>query len=229
MKDFLPKVSIKVNDKIYLKDPESSELGRKIIAGSIEMIEELGFENFTFGKLAQRISSTEASIYRYFESKHYLLLYLVTWYWSWMEYRLMFGLANIDSPEERLEKAITLLTEQVKEDGAFGHINEIKLNKIVICESSKAYLTKEVDTENREGIFSAYKQLVARVSDIVLEINPSYKYSHMLVSTLIEGAHSQRFFADHLPRLTDIVEGEDAIIEFSKEMVFQSIKKKNGK
>jgi hypothetical protein len=41
----------------------------------------------------------------------------------------------------------------------------------------------------------------------------------MLVSTIIEGAHHQRFFADHLPRLTDIVEGEDAVTSFYLQLV----------
>ena len=225
MQELLSKVSIRVNEKVYLKNPETSELGKKIISGSIDMIEEIGFESFTFRKLANLIDSTEASIYRYFESKHKLLLYLITWYWGWMEYRLVFGLANIESAEERLRRTITLLTEEVKEDGGFSYINETKLSRIVIAESSKAYLTKEVDEENKEGVFLGYKQLVARASDIVLEINPSYKYPHMLISTVIEGAHSQRYFAQHLPRLTDVVKGEDAITEFYKEMVLKCILK----
>ncbi len=220
----LRKMSIQVNEHIYLKDPESSDLGRKIISGSIEMIDAIGLECFTFRKLAAEIGSTEASIYRYFESKHKLLLYLISWYWGWMEYRLVFGLANIPSPMDRLERAITLLTEAVKEDGSFEHINEIKLNRIVICDSSKAYLTKDVDEENKDGVFIGYKQLVARVSDIILEINPHYKYPHMLVSTIMEGAHHQRYFAEHLPKLTDVVKGEDAITEFYKEMVFKAIR-----
>ena len=86
MKSLLSKVSITVNDRIYLKDPESSELGLKILKGSIDMIDEMGLEAFTFGKLAKRIGSTEASVYRYFESKHKLLIYLTAWYWAWMEY-----------------------------------------------------------------------------------------------------------------------------------------------
>lgn len=217
-------MSIQVNEHVYLKDPETSELGRKIISSSIDLIDEIGLEAFTFKKVAAKIGSTEASVYRYFESKHKLLLYLITWYWAWMEYRLVFGLANIASPEERLERAIILLTEQVVEDGSFEHINEIKLNRIVICESSKAYHTKDVDEENKVGMFAGYKELVQRVCDVILEINPHYKYPHMLVSTMIEGSHHQRYFAEHLPRLTDIVKGEDAITEFYKEMIFKAIK-----
>ena len=223
MQVFLPNITIQVNDKIYLKNPDSSELGRKIISSSVDMLDEMGMEAFTFRKLAERINSTEASIYRYFESKHKLLLYLTSWYWGWMEYRLVFALANVVTPQERLTKAIALLTGEVKEDGTYSFINEVKLNRIVISESSKAYLTKEVDVENKVGAFAGYKKLVGQVSEIILEINPDYKYPHMLISSIIEGAHHQRFFAAHLPRLTDVVKGEDSISEFYKEMVFKAI------
>lgn len=224
MKELLSNISIQVNKNISLKNPESSELGKKILLGGIDLIYENGFESLTFRKLGQLIKSPEASVYRYFENKHKLLLYLTSWYWSWMEYRLAFGLANISSADERLEKAINILTEPVKRDGNFLHIDEEKLNAIVISESSKVYLNKQVDSDNNEGAFLGYKQLVERVSEIVLEINPKYKYPHMLISTVIEGTHSQRFFAEHLPRLTDVIINEDSITEFYKEMVIKSIK-----
>ncbi|MGB0422803.1 MAG: TetR/AcrR family transcriptional regulator, partial [Flavobacteriales bacterium] len=214
-----PGVKFALNAKLHLKDPQSSELGRKILTGSIDLIDELGFESFTFKKLAIQVGSTEASVYRYFESKHKLLLYLSAWYWHWMDYRMMFRLANIVSPRERLNIAVTVLTEIIEQDSQFSHINEVKLNRIIIGESSKCYLTKEVDEENKKGVFLAYKRLVQSVCDIILEIQPGYKYPHMLVSTVVEGAHLQRFFADHLPRLTDTVEGEDSVTSFYKEML----------
>lgn len=225
MKDLLSNFNIQVNDKIYLKDPDSSDLGKRIVSGSIEMIEQNGLEFFTFGKLAKKIGSTEASIYRYFESKHKLLLYLISWYWGWMEYKLVFGIVNIEDPNKRLKKAIRILTESVEEDRSFSHINEVKLSQIVISESSKVYLTKDVDRENEDGIFTPYKQLVHRVRDIILEINPEYKYPHMLISTVVEGAHLQRYFAEHLPRLTDTLKGEDAVVNFYTEMVLKNIEK----
>lgn len=218
-------IGIKVNDRIYLKDPESSELGRKIISGGIDMIDEIGFEAFTFRKLAQQIGTTEASIYRYFESKHRLLIYLSCWYWRWIDYRMVLLTANIVSPEERLRRAITLLVKQVEQDSDFSHINEVKLNRIIISESSKAYLNKHVDTENKEGFFLDYKLLVSRVGSIVQEIYPDYPYPHMLVSTVIEGAHLQRYFAEHLPRLTDVIDGEDATLNFFMKLVFNAIRK----
>ncbi len=223
MNELLSKVSIQVNEHIFLKNPESSELGKRIVAGSIDMIDEMGFELFTFGKLGKKINSTEASVYRYFESKHRLLLYLTSWYWGWMEYRLVFSLANVHSPEDRLARAIDLLADQVIEDSSFTHINEMKLHRIVISESSKVYLTKDVDQENKEGVFGGYIRLVERVSSIILEINPNYKYAHMLVSTLIEGAHHQWYFSEHLPRLTDVIKGKDSIPRFYKEVLFKTI------
>jgi len=223
MKEILSSITITVNDHIYLKDPESSPLGQRIILGSIDLLDEIGFESFTFKRLAELINSTEASIYRYFESKHKLLLYLISWYWAWTDFRLLIGLANINSPIERLERAVQLLTSPVQKDVSISHINEEKLNRIVISESSKSYLTKDVDEENKDGVFVNYKKLVQRVCDIIHEIDTKYKYPHMLISTVIEGSHHQRFFADHLPRLTDFRKGEDAIVIFYTDMVFKSL------
>ena len=98
MKDLLQNIKIAVNDKLYVKDPESSELGKKIIQNSILLIDEIGFDKFTFKKLGLRIGSNESSIYRYFDSKHKLLLYLSSWYWCWMEYRLVFAISNLTNP-----------------------------------------------------------------------------------------------------------------------------------
>jgi AcrR family transcriptional regulator len=223
MDPFLSSISINANSNTYLKNPESSELGKRIVANSIELIEEIGFEQFTFQKLARQTGSTEASVYRYFENKHKLLLYLTSWYWGWLEYYLILKTANIDCSREKLKRIICLLTRPMDEDMSFAHINETKLHRIIISESSKAYLTKAVDQENREGVFTGYKNIVARVSEVIVEINPGYKYPHMLVSTIIEGAHHQRFFAEHLKKLTDVIKGEDAITEFYLQIAFYAV------
>ena len=51
MKYLLSNLKIDINDMIYLKDPESSDLGKRIIEHSIKLIDEIGFDNFTFKKL----------------------------------------------------------------------------------------------------------------------------------------------------------------------------------
>ncbi|MCH2234287.1 MAG: TetR/AcrR family transcriptional regulator [Crocinitomicaceae bacterium] len=223
MNNLFSKINIKVNENVFLKDPESSDLGQRIVEHGIDLIDELGFEDFTFKKLAKKIGSTEASIYRYFENKHTLLVYLVLWYWGWQEYRIVMNTLNIEDPKVKLRRAMRLLTEKIEEDSTFSRVNEIKLNRIVNAESSKIYLSKKVDQDNALGFFRQYQEVVQRVSDFILEINPQFKYPHMLVSTIIEGAHHQRFFAKHLPRLTDEIEGEDAISTFYINLVLKTI------
>jgi AcrR family transcriptional regulator len=217
-------VHMAIDSNLYCKDPESSDLGKKIVMNGIKMIHELGYESFTFKKLGAQIHSNESSIYRYFESKHTFLIYLVNWYWSWIEFKLELLTTNVSSAEEKLDKAVQLLTEQVKEDDTFTFINQVTLNKIIIAESAKAYHTKQVDKENEKGFYKTYKRVVQRVCDFVLEINPQFKFPHMLVSTIIEGAHHQRFFSEHLPSLTDFEEGKNNIVEFYKQLTKDALK-----
>lgn len=220
----LSKIRIHVNETMYLKDPESSELGLNIIKNGIRLIDELGFEDFTFRKLGLEIGSNEASIYRYFENKNKFLTYLSSWYWGWMEYRLVMLINNIHSPERRLEKAIALIADDDNEEMVSGHFDVSRLCRIVNVESGKSYLTKEVDRVNQEGAFINYKQFVARLSAIVLEISPKYKYPNMLISTLIEGIHLQKFFALHLPGLTNKQKNANYLKNFFTDMVFNTIK-----
>jgi len=219
-------LQISISPDLYTKNPESSVLGQKIVSKSIEMIDALGFEDFTFKKLGIEIGSNESSVYRYFESKHALLVYLMNWYWSWIEYKLVFSTLNVSSAHDRLNQSILILTAEVTEDNAFSYINEVLLNKIIISESSKAYHTKAVDTENKKGYYKTYKRVVQRISDLVLEINPSYEFPHMLISTVIEGAHHQRYFSKHLPSLTDFEEGKNNIVRFYTDLVFNALSKK---
>lgn len=216
-------IHIVISDELYTKNPESSELGMKIVSRSIEMIDELGFEAFTFKKLGQSIGSNESSIYRYFESKHILLVYLICWYWSWIEYQLVFATTNVKSTEEKLAAAIEILTRKTDVDNSFSYINEVILNRIIIAEASKAYHTKDIDSENEKGYYKAYKRVVQRVSNMVTDINPNFEFPHMLVSTVIEGAHQQRYFSKHLPSLTNVKAGKDTIIKFYTDLVFKVI------
>ena len=217
-------IQIEINPELYSKNPDSSDLGRKIITNSIELINEIGFELFTFKKLGLRIKSPESSIYRYFENKHTLLLYLASWYWTWTEYQLVFATSNISCPKERLNRSLVILTQPVSVDNSISYVNEILLSEVIFAESIKAFNTKDVDEENKKGCFKAYKSVVKRVSDIILEIKPKFEYPHMLISTVIEGAHQQKFFAEHLPSLTDTKKRENSITNFYTELVFNFLK-----
>ncbi len=199
-----------LTEALYVRDPEGTELGRRIVDHSVRLIDDLGFERFTFKKLANAIGSTEASIYRYFENKHRLLIYLVSWYWSWIDYRIAFDANNINDPRERLRKVVAVLAESTTYDPAFSHVDEVALHRIVVVESSKAYQTKWVDSDNKEGLFAGYKALCLTIARTIAEVDPTFPYPHALASTAIEASHQQIFFAQHLPSLTELkVEGED--------------------
>lgn len=199
----LANIKIQVSPKIYLKDPETSVLGQNIIRESINLIDEIGFEHFTFKKLGDRIQSNESSIYRYFENKHKLLVYLSSWYWGWMDYRITMATTNIADVRERLGKAVTVVTETIKDDSATAHVDESVLSRIIVMEFTKTFLTKEVDIENRDGFFLVYKQVVNRLIALIAEADPDYKFSRSLASSIVEGSLHQHFLKDHLKTITD--------------------------
>jgi AcrR family transcriptional regulator len=202
MESILKKIRVEVNSNLFLKDPFSSELGVLIVQEGAHLIQELGMEHFTFKKLGAKIGSTEAAIYRYFENKHKLLLYLSAWYWAWLEHNLVFGTANQSDPVGRLSVAIRLLVEgPIYKQNDF--LDPEILRSIVINESIKGFLTKEVDLEHESGIFSQVYKFGDRVSAIIGEINPDYLYPKTLVSTILESSLLQNFNSQHLPGMLD--------------------------
>lgn len=203
MDQILSNIKIQLNEKLYVKDPETSTLGKKIIKNSIVLINEIGFEEFTFKKLGEKISSNESSIYRYFESKHKLLLYLSSWYWGWIEYKLAFATTNIDNPMERLRRGIAVVTQKIEDDASTLHVNESILNKIIIQEFTKTLLTKEVDEENKEGFFLVYKRVINRIIEMIHDVDPNYGYAKSLASSVVEGALHQHFLKEHLKTITN--------------------------
>jgi AcrR family transcriptional regulator len=212
-------IKFKLNESLYLKDPQETKLGKKILHYSILMINEIGIEAFTFKKLAYEIGSAEKSIYRYFDNKHNLLLFLTSWYWEWVHYLIKVNINNIEDPTKKLGIIIENIVHATSENALTEYINENILHRIVINEGSKAYHTVSVDDENKEGRFSPYKLLVKLVADVITEINPSFTYSISLASNLFEMANNQIYFAEHLPRLTSICDGknkEDDLIHMMK-------------
>lgn len=218
-------LQFKMNEKLFLRNPEQSELGRKIIMHSIQMIHKQGFEAFTFKKLALEIGTTEASIYRYFENKHRLLIYIAAWYWTWLEYQVAYRTNNIGDPMIKLKMIIKLLATTVQDDLSTRHVDESLLHQIIITEGSKTYLTKRVTEDNKDKLFKPYKDLCAHIATVIADYNPDYAYPKSLASTIIEMAHFQNFFMNNLPSLTDFGQDKDEsrMIAFLEDLVFSSI------
>ena len=218
-------LQIKMNEKLFLRNPEQSELGKKIILHSIQLIHKNGFEAFTFKKLAEYMGTTEAGIYRYFENKHRLLIYITAWYWSCLEYRVAVHTGNIKDPVVKLKRVIKLLATAVEDDITTSYVDESILHQIIITEGSKAYLTKRVSEDNKDHLFKPYKDLCAVIGNMILECSPQYKYPKSLASTIIEMAHFQNFFMNNLPSLTDFGKNKDEaeIVRFLEDLVFSSL------
>ncbi len=165
-------IQIKMNEELFLRNPEQTELGRNIIKHSVQLIAAQGFEAFTFRKLAEVIGTTEAGIYRYFENKHRLLIYLLAWYWSWLEYEIGYQTNNLSDPVTKLKRVIALLATTIQDDEQRSYVDESILHQIVISEGSKAYLTKQVGEDNKHQFFKPYKDLCAVVGNLIFRLQP---------------------------------------------------------
>ncbi len=198
------KLRFELPQKLYLKDPQESAYGRKLLTHAIELFDNLGFESFTFKKLAIKMESTEVSIYRYFENKHLLLLYLNCWYWEWVRYLIDMQVLNVADSKEQLRKAIHCMIHASSKSTLTEYINENILFQVIMKESSKTYHISDVDEENKFGFFIPYKELVGVVADIIEKINMDYPYSKSLASTLFQMINNQIYYSMHLPRLTSL-------------------------
>lgn len=219
-------IVFKLNEELYLRDPQETDLGRRIIEQGILLIDKLGFEDFTFRKLAEAIGSTEASIYRYFENKHRLLLYLTAWYWNWTEFRMDLLTHPSQTPAEKLRWYLRVLTEKKENDPAFGFVNEEALYRIILNEQDKTYLTKWVDNDNIKGLFGGYKSICKKISSLIIELNPSFAHPSTLASIIMAASIQQPFYSEHLPSLTNLTKADqEALYQFLEHITFTSIKR----
>lgn len=222
-------VDIKINEKLYLRDPKSSELGKKIIKYGIAMIEEIGIEDFTFKKLALEVKTTEASIYRYFENKQLFLLYILCWYWQYLEYLIVYKTNNITDPLQKIDIILDVLLLNTDDDTESGlGVDKKLLHMLVIKESSKSYLNHQVKKYNEASFFKAYKDLSKRIASIILELKPDYKYAKSLTTTILLMSRNLYFFMENLPSLTDYAESKEEghTKKFLKHLILDSIKDK---
>jgi AcrR family transcriptional regulator len=220
MDRILPMLSIRVSDRLFLKDPESSALGRNILTTSVQIIDEIGMERFTFKKLANTLQTTESSVYRYFENKHMLLLYMSTWYWSWLETYMVFRTANLTDPKDKLRIMISILCKDDWENKVMNSMNLNLLKRIVVSESPKAYMAKQTGNLPLDEIFRGFEQLCLRFEELFRVINPEFRHTRRLSSTMIEGVLQQTFYVTYLTSFSSIEENQkdDSISLFFYDM-----------
>ncbi len=207
-------VSLVFDKGLYTKDPMSSAIGQEIIRQSVEMIADKGLDQFTFKKLAQQLPSTESTIYRYFQNKHQLATYLASYHWSQMEWRLAFATANIDQDILRFEKALRELCRWVEDDIESSHINEAKLQRMVITSGFTTFLPLELNKSEKMAYTSSYMHLLKRMSLILQKSHRYCKHPEALATAIIESVHHQMYLQLHTPHLTDVTSKEQQLYSF---------------
>lgn len=220
-------LSFNLNQNLYLRNPEQSDLGKKIVKNGIDMIFDIGFEGFTFKKLAIQIGTTEASLYRYFENKQKLLLYIINWYWHYIDFLIEFKLQNIIDPKLKIIEIIQILTNQKASENSGLDYNMNNLYQIVLTDSNKVYQVKNVSEVNQDQLYKPYKYLCSKIAAILKEFNPSYQYPVSLSSSMIEISHFHQYFTQYLPNLTDIKNNnsKNSTFDFLDNLVFNILKK----
>ena len=197
-------ISISVNPNTYLRNPVETELGRNIIKHGIELMSETGFQCFNFKHLAQKMQSTEASVYRYFENKHMLLVYLTSWYWEYLDFQIMLNTRNIDDPIRKLKLAVKTIVNGMSDSDSIDYVDLKLLHKLIVEQSPKVIHTKKVNECEEAGLFSNYKRLNQNISSILLECDPDFKYPAALSTNILKMAINHTYYAEHICSLTEI-------------------------
>ncbi|MGL4631785.1 MAG: TetR/AcrR family transcriptional regulator [Leadbetterella sp.] len=211
-----------MHNNFYLKNPIDTDLGIQIVQKGIDILNELGYEKFTFKKLACDIPTTEASIYRYFENKHRFLSYLLDYYWQSLIVRIQDSCFTEAKAENAIPQIVKILLTAGEVSPSSG-FNAQKLFYIMLEEGTKSYHTKDIDELNKVHLYESYKQLAEKIAEVFITINPAYKHARSLASSLLEISYTQYYFMNHLPRLSSF--SKDKNIEELMDYICDFVKK----
>ena len=127
-----------------------------------------------------------------------------------------------------MEEILEIITHNYETDDQIEDYDLSKLHMIVIAESSKSYLVKDVDEINKDLVFNPLKSLCNFLGEVISQAKPDFPYPKSFASTLLETAHYQQFFSEHLPKLTDNhnkkMEHKKYVLEYLRFITFNLIK-----
>ena len=102
-----------------------------------------------------------------------------------------------------------------------------------ICSQCAAYgigsaTEKEIDEINKEMVFNPLKSLCGFIGEVISEAQSDFPYPKSFASTLLETAHNQQFFSEHLPKLTDNhikkIKHKKYVLDYLRFLTFNQIK-----
>lgn len=207
---------VSLPSSMSLRDPEGSELGRRIVAASIQLLDSIGFEEFTFRKLGGEIGSPEASVYRYFSDKAMLVRYLEAWYWTWLDFRFRQRSRTLIDSRQRLDAALLVLAESGSYDPTFFHIDEAALHRVVVREARKAYGLEKARGAKKTKKLPPMSIFHESLAQVIAEYSPGYKYPRALALGIITSLHAYMFFGANSPLALEIDPQEEvtSVLEF---------------
>jgi AcrR family transcriptional regulator len=202
-------LQLRPDPALCLRDPEGTELGRAAVAGGLELLNELGLEAFTFRKLAERIGSTEVSLYKYFPNKHRLLQYHFQLYWLWLRQVCGREVEEARDPKDALRRCVEAICGVWPRELPPLQVDPHALRLLVIEEGTKSYLHKNVDADNAKRLFAPYKEFSAFLAARLVAVRRGVPMPRSFATTVIEMAHSLPFAMEHLPSLTELSSRKD--------------------
>lgn len=214
--------SLQVSENFYLRNPNTTALGKKMIARAIQIIDEVGYSQFTFKILALSINSVEASIYRYFENKEHMLFYMVATYWTATNFRVKFYTQMLRSHEERVYTTIDVLTGIQSAAVPGLDFDQYEALQRIARKNYFYALTilrnKDNGKELEDELFRVSKEIQDHLSTSIRKLAPSFQHSDLMADTIIKkGLYSlEELKSTGLPNR---VEGYRELASFLKEVL----------
>lgn len=220
MEELLKSIHLRVNEKIYLSDPTSSDLGKRILKHGSKIICQEGLDSFNFKKLSKEISSTEAAIYRYFENKNKLLLFYFSWYWKWIEYNMVFRTQNLATPEERMQVVLEILTNPPQVKNYFEYIDGAHVFELMGKDGIRVLLSAP-QTDDEKDMVRSFRSVCERFAQVIEGCDKGYKYPVQLAATILITSHMNKTL---LPTVLDNMK-DNELVDFwmySSTLLFDS-------
>jgi len=213
------RISISVSPNTYLRNPEDTDLGKNIIRYGIQILSDKGFQCFNFKCLAKEMGSTEASVYRYFENKYMLLVYLTSWYWEYLDLQIMLNTRNIEDPVRKLRLMISTIVQGIDSDFEHEYFDLRKLHNIVVEQSPRVIHSKKVEACEKAGMFSNFKNLNSNIAAIILECDPDFKYPSALATNILKMSMDHKYYAEHICSITEITNCKESSLNQLEDMI----------
>ena len=215
-------VLLRPDPALWLRDPETTDVGRRMLVGGLGLMNEIGLEACTFRKLADHVGSTEVTLYRYFPNKHRLLQFYFQLYWLWLRQLCGQQVERSDDSRAALQLSIDAICGVWPRDLPPLQLDPCALRELVIGEGMKSYLHKNVDADNAKRLFAPYKALSAFLAGRLKACRRDVPMPRSFATTIIEMSHSLPFAMEHLPSLTELSSRKD-LRQLSRHLLHQTV------